>query len=77
MKVMVIGSGDAGCKIAQTLISKNIEDAADCDLIIEAMVEDIEIKKQLFKQLNYICKRDTIFVSNTKRNSLLDMKSIS
>ena len=37
----------------------------DCDIIIEAIVENVDIKKNLFKRLGGICKDDTILASNT------------
>lgn len=38
---------------------------SDCDLIIEAVLEDLEIKNQVFKNLDQICKAECIFASNT------------
>ncbi|MEX0827625.1 MAG: 3-hydroxyacyl-CoA dehydrogenase NAD-binding domain-containing protein, partial [Haliea sp.] len=52
---------------AMTLIgvSNDIDSLKDCDLIIEAIIEDIDIKKKIFKQLEELCGPDTILVSNT------------
>jgi len=33
----------------------NISDFADCDLVIEAVIEDLEVKKKVFAQLDAIC----------------------
>lgn len=41
------------------------KDAANADLVIEAIAENLEAKKDLFKRLDAICKRETIFASNT------------
>jgi len=41
------------------------QDLAACDLIIEAAVEKMELKIQIFKDLDKVCKPDTIFASNT------------
>lgn len=49
--------------------------ASDCDLIIEAIVEDINIKKELFKNLDQICKKETIFASNTSSLSITEIAS--
>lgn len=43
----------------------NKELVADADLLIEAVSEDIEIKKALFRQLDQICKPDCVFATNT------------
>ena len=50
-----------------------IEKAAECDLIIEAVLEKMDIKKELFTSLQKICKKDTIFASNTSSLSLTEM----
>jgi len=41
------------------------KDLADCNLIIEAIVENVEIKSKLFRELGNICNEDTILASNT------------
>lgn len=42
----------------------------DCDLVVEAAIEDMEIKKQTFKELSAICKPDCIFATNTSSLSI-------
>ncbi len=44
---------------------KDLSFAKDVDLVIEAVSENIEIKKDLFSKLETICKKDAIFASNT------------
>ncbi len=48
---------------------------ADCDLVVEAAVENIEIKKQIFAQLDEICGDDTILATNTSSLSITDVAS--
>lgn len=43
---------------------------ADCDLVIEAIFENLEVKQALFAELNTICKFGTIFASNTSTLSI-------
>ena len=38
------------------------EDLADCDLVIEAVTENIEVKTPIFRALDKVCKPETIFV---------------
>jgi 3-hydroxybutyryl-CoA dehydrogenase len=43
----------------------NLSDMASCDLIIEAVFEDINVKNEIFTALDKACKKETIFTSNT------------
>ncbi|MBV7274515.1 3-hydroxybutyryl-CoA dehydrogenase, partial [Clostridium sp. PL3] len=47
--------------------------AADCDLVVEAAVENMEIKKQIFGELDKICKAETILASNTSSLSITEV----
>lgn len=53
----------------------NTEDAKDVDLVVEAIVENMSIKKELFKKLDEICKEETILASNTSSLSVTEMAS--
>ena len=53
--------------------STKLEDLKDCDLIEEAIPEDLELKKRTFAELDKICKPETIFGSNTSGLSVTDM----
>jgi 3-hydroxybutyryl-CoA dehydrogenase len=48
-------------------------DLADCDLIIEAAVETMELKRELFAQLDQICKPEAILASNTSSLSITEI----
>ena len=45
----------------------------DCDLMIEAAIENMEIKKQTFKELQSICKPEAIFATNTSSLSITEL----
>lgn len=45
----------------------------DCDLIVEAALEVMDIKKQTFKELQTICKKDCIFATNTSSLSITEI----
>ncbi|WP_020588924.1 3-hydroxybutyryl-CoA dehydrogenase [Desulfobacter curvatus] len=47
--------------------------ARDADLVIEAVIEVLEIKKQVFQELAAICKKETVFASNTSGLSITEM----
>ena len=50
-----------------------VSDLADCDLVIEAIIEDLEMKNALFGQLDELCGDHTIFASNTSSLTITDM----
>lgn len=62
---------------ADTILSRittgTKEICADCDLIIEAAIENMEIKKQTFKELDEICKPEAIFATNTSSLSITEI----
>ena len=49
------------------------EDLADCDLVVEAVLEVMDVKKDLFKKLDGICKESCIFGSNTSSLSVTEI----
>jgi 3-hydroxybutyryl-CoA dehydrogenase len=53
--------------------SLNKQDLADCDLIIEAIIENPEIKKKTFGELDGIVKKDAIFATNTSSISVTEL----
>ena len=62
---------------ADTILSRittgTKEICADCDLVIEAAIENMEIKKQTFKELDEICKPEAIFATNTSSLSITEI----
>ena len=53
------------------------EAAHDADMIIEAIIEVMDIKKQVYQELDTICKKETIFASNTSGLSITEMASVT
>ncbi len=49
------------------------DDLADCDIIIEAIIENLDEKQKTYKALDEICKPETIFASNTSSLSITQM----
>jgi 3-hydroxybutyryl-CoA dehydrogenase len=48
-------------------------DLADCDIIIEAIIENLDEKRDTYRQLDALCKPETIFASNTSSLSITEM----
>jgi 3-hydroxybutyryl-CoA dehydrogenase len=49
------------------------EDLADCDIIVEAVIENVEEKKKMYSALDAIVKKDAIFASNTSSISITEL----
>ncbi len=57
--------------------STDQKDASDVDLVVEAIVENRNVKGDLFQSLNKICNAETIFATNTSTLSVTDLGSLS
>jgi 3-hydroxybutyryl-CoA dehydrogenase len=51
----------------------SFDDLKDCDIIIEAIIENLEEKQATYRQLDALCKPETIFASNTSSLSITQM----
>ncbi len=52
-----------------------LEDLADCDILIEAIVENLDVKKETYRTLDASCKPETIFCSNTSSLTITEMSA--
>jgi 3-hydroxybutyryl-CoA dehydrogenase len=55
----------------------NLDDLKDCDLIIEAIIEQLPAKRELWGALDKICPKPTIFASNTSSLSITEMATFT
>lgn len=60
----------AGARLSYTT---DVSDLAECDIVIEAIVEELDAKNALFGELDGICGDNTIFASNTSSLTITDM----
>ncbi len=65
-----LAADERGAIVARLHAVEAIETLADCTLIIEAIVENLEVKRGLFKQLEGLCGDDCILASNTSSLSI-------
>lgn len=64
---------DRDAAMARITFTTDLNALADCDLVIEAIVENLEAKNELFRALDGICKESTIYASNTSSLTVTDM----
>jgi 3-hydroxybutyryl-CoA dehydrogenase len=55
----------------------SFDDLSDCDIIIEAIIENLEEKHKTYKRLDGLCKPETIFASNTSSLSITEMMTVT
>jgi 3-hydroxybutyryl-CoA dehydrogenase len=53
----------------------NMQDLADCDIVIEAVIENVGEKKKMYSALDGVVKKDAIFASNTSSISITELMS--
>jgi len=54
-----------------------LEDLKDVDLVIEAIFENVKVKKEVFTALDKVCKKETYFASNTSTIPITDLASVT
>ena len=59
--------------LSKLRFTTELAELAGCDIIIEAVVEDLEMKNAMWKDLNEICRPDAIFASNTSSLTIAAM----
>lgn len=68
-----LSAEDRDAAWARLSFTTNVDDLADCDIVIEAIVEELEAKNELFGRLDELCGENTIFASNTSSLTITDM----
>jgi 3-hydroxyacyl-CoA dehydrogenase len=68
---------EAEARMARLTGSLNMEDLADCDLVIEAVFERMDIKKDIFTRLDAICKPGAILATNTSALNIDEIAAVT
>ena len=64
---------ESACAVLSKIQTVVISICQDCDLVVEAAIEDMAVKKQTFQELQDICKKEALFVSNTSSLSITEL----
>src|SRR6185503_8259898 len=59
--------------VARLVTTTELADLADCDLVIEAIVEELDAKRALFAELERICRGDAVLATNTSALSVTEI----
>ena len=68
---------DKESTLARIKGTTNTKDFGDCDLVIEAATENMDLKKKIFADLDKVCPKHTILASNTSCLSVIDVAVVT
>jgi 3-hydroxybutyryl-CoA dehydrogenase len=72
-----ISADDKTSALKRITTSTNLEDAAEADIAVEAIFEKLEIKQDVFRQLDRICKSDAVLASNTSALPITQIAAVT
>ena len=72
-----ISQKDKDAALGRIKGTTNLKDFHDCDLVIEAAVENMDLKKKIFAELEKICSKQAILATNTSCLSIIDMAMVT
>ena len=67
---------DRDATLSRINFSADEHAVADCDLVIESIIEDLETKKALFRRLEHVCRPDALMTTNTSTLSVTAMMAV-
>jgi len=68
-----ISQQDKDSALSRIKGTTNTKDLSDCDLIIEAIIENMDLKKKVFAELDKVCPQHTVLATNTSVLSVIDI----
>ena len=77
LKKEIINGNEMNDILNRINTSINLKDVADADLIVEAVNENIDLKKNIFKELDSICKKDSVIATNTSSISVTEIAAVT
>jgi 3-hydroxybutyryl-CoA dehydrogenase len=66
-------AADRDATLSRVTATSKLHDLADCDLVLESVVEDLAVKRELFRELDDVCGPDTILATNTSTLAVIEM----
>ncbi len=72
-----INEGDSERVMASISIITDMEELSDVDLVVESVFEDLNLKKEVFHELDEVCSPSTVLASNTSSISITEIASVA
>ena len=72
-----ISQQDRDATLGRIKGTTNTKDFHDCDLVIEAAIENMDLKKKIFPDLDKVCPKHAILATNTSCLSIIDMAVVT
>ncbi len=70
-------AADRDATLSRVTATSKLHDLADCDLVLESVVEDLAVKRELFHELDDVCGPDTILATNTSTLAVIEMAMVT
>jgi 3-hydroxybutyryl-CoA dehydrogenase len=70
-----LAPADRDAARGRLVTTTKLSDLSGCDLIVEAIVENLDLKKETYRELDRLCKPETIFCSNTSSLTITEMSA--
>jgi 3-hydroxybutyryl-CoA dehydrogenase len=70
-----LAAGDRDAARGRLKATTRLEDLEACDIVIEAVVENLDVKKEIFRELDRICGESVIFCSNTSSLTITELSA--
>jgi len=68
-----LSTGDRDAALGRLKPTTNLTDLDDCDIVVEAIIENAQVKRETYAELDMIVKRDAIFASNTSSLTITEL----
>jgi 3-hydroxybutyryl-CoA dehydrogenase len=72
-----LAQADMDSTLAKIKGTTDMKDFKDCDLVVEAAIENLDLKKKIFIDLDRICRPDAILSTNTSCLSVMDVAAVT
>ena len=72
-----LAQGDMDGTLSRIKGTTDMKDFRDCDLVVEAAIENLDLKKKIFIDLDRICRPDAILSTNTSCLSVMDVAAVT